>query len=314
MQAHAVVLERPGQIVLEDVELDDPSAGDIVVEVEWSSISTGTERLLWEGRMPQFPGMGYPLVPGYETVGVVADAGPEARHMIGTRVFVPGARCYRDVKPLFGGAASTLVVPANRTLPLPAGLAEDGSLLALAATAWRAVQRAPKVHPQIIVGHGVLGRLAARIVLALGGEPPLVLESNPTRRDGNAGYPVDAPEAVPAELRAKTILDASGDPHVIDRVMPHLAKGGEIVLAGFYAEPVAFAFPPAFMKEASVRISAEFEPADVEAVCRLIEAGRLTLSGLITHQQPVARAADAYRTAFGDAECLKMVLDWRSRQ
>ena len=39
------------------------------MDIEWSGISTGTEKLLWSGRMPPFPGMGYPLVPGYESVG-----------------------------------------------------------------------------------------------------------------------------------------------------------------------------------------------------------------------------------------------------
>jgi bacteriochlorophyllide a dehydrogenase len=43
----------------------------VVVDVEWSGISTGTERLLFTGRMPPSPGMGYPLVPGYESVGRV---------------------------------------------------------------------------------------------------------------------------------------------------------------------------------------------------------------------------------------------------
>jgi 3-hydroxyethyl bacteriochlorophyllide a dehydrogenase len=47
------------------------------------------------------------------------------------------------------------------------------------------------------------------------------------------------------------------------------------------------------------------------AVKQLIETGQLSLDGLITHHQE-ARAADAaYRTAFSDAHCLKMVLDWR---
>jgi len=46
-------------------------------------------------------------------------------------------------------------------------------------------------------------------------------------------------------------------------------------------------------------------------VCRLIEAGRLSLDGLITHRAPAARAEEAYRTAFADPACLKMVLDWR---
>jgi 3-hydroxyethyl bacteriochlorophyllide a dehydrogenase len=36
----------------------------------------------------------------------------------------------------------------------------------------------------------------------------------------------------------------------------------------------------------------------------------LSLDGLITHHAPFAQADAAYRTAFGDVACLKMVLDW----
>ena len=44
-----------------------------------------------------------------------------------------------------------------------------------------------------------------------------------------------------------------------------------------------------------------------------IEAGRLSLDGLITHRADAAQADAAYRTAFDDASCLKMILDWRAR-
>ena len=44
----------------------------------------------------------------------------------------------------------------------------------------------------------------------------------------------------------------------------------------------------------------------------LIDAGKLSLSGLITHREAAGAAAGAYRTAFGDPSCLKMVLDWRA--
>ncbi len=50
-------------------------------------------------------------------------------------VFVPGANCFGDVRGLFGGAASRLVVPAARALRIDPGLRERGVLLALAATA-----------------------------------------------------------------------------------------------------------------------------------------------------------------------------------
>ena len=69
MRTTAVVLERPEHLVLTELDLTPPVQGDVVVEIDWSGISTGTERLLWSGRMPHFPGMGYPLVPGYESVG-----------------------------------------------------------------------------------------------------------------------------------------------------------------------------------------------------------------------------------------------------
>ena len=75
METVAVVLEQPGKLALRTLALQEPGADDIVVDALWSGISSGTERLLWEGRMPDFPGMGYPLVPGYETVGIVAQGG-----------------------------------------------------------------------------------------------------------------------------------------------------------------------------------------------------------------------------------------------
>ena len=103
------------------LQLPEPGPADLVVDVEWSGISTGTERLLWSGKMPPFPGMGYPLVPGYETVGRVVEAGGEAGTAVGARVFVPGAKCFGDVRGLFGGAASRLVVPAARTVAFDAG-------------------------------------------------------------------------------------------------------------------------------------------------------------------------------------------------
>ena len=65
-----------------------------MVDIAWSGISTGTEKLLWSGRMPEFPGMGYPLVPGYESVGRVCEAGASSGHQVGESVFVPGSNCF----------------------------------------------------------------------------------------------------------------------------------------------------------------------------------------------------------------------------
>jgi 3-hydroxyethyl bacteriochlorophyllide a dehydrogenase len=313
MRSQAVVLETPGRIALAELDLVDPGHDDVVVDVEHSGISTGTEKLLFSGRMPDFPGLAYPLVPGYETVGTVVEAGPQSLRRVGDRVFVPGANCYGAVRGLFGGAAARIVVPGRRTLSVSPAIGDEAVLLALAATAWHAVSPDLSRPPELIVGHGALGRLAARIVLATGGKAPTVWETDPVRRTGGQGYAVIDPQT--DERRDyHRILDLSGDAGIFDRLVSRIARGGEIALGGFYADRVSFAFPPAFMREARFRVAAEWRPSDLEAVSRLIEAGRLSLAALITHHAMPADAGDAYRTAFGDPSCLKMVLDWRTAQ
>ena len=91
-----------------------------------------------------------------------------------------------------------------------------------------------------------------------------------------------------------------------------LAKRGEVTLAGFYEQPLSFTFPPAFMREARIRIAAEFTREDLDAVTDLISSGRLNLSGLITDRARVADAPAAYVRAFTDPSCIKMALDWRT--
>jgi 3-hydroxyethyl bacteriochlorophyllide a dehydrogenase len=109
-----------------------------------------------------------------------------------------------------------------------------------------------------------------------------------------------------------SIYDVSGDSAILDTLIGRLAPGGEVVLAGFYTEPLSFMFAPAFMREARIRVAAEWRPADLAAVRSLAESGALSLDGLITHCLEAEQASSAYRTAFTDPSCLKMILDWRN--
>jgi 3-hydroxyethyl bacteriochlorophyllide a dehydrogenase len=308
MKTVAVVLRQPEQLILQQVDLLEAAATDIVVDIEWSGISTGTERLFWTGRMPPFPGMGYPLVPGYESLGRVRVAGAESGHEVGACVFVPGSRGFKDVRGLFGGAASTLVVAGDRAVTLDDDVGEQGILLALAATAQHAI--AGGALPDLIVGHGVLGRLLARLCVVMGGSP-VVWEIRSDRASGAQGYTVVRP-GDDHRRDYRSIYDVSGDAALLDALIQRLAPGGEIVLAGFYSEPLAFAFPSAFMREARLRVAAEWKDADLRAVRTLVQSGQFSLDGLITHREPARRAGSAYRTAFEDPACLKMILDWRS--
>jgi bacteriochlorophyllide a dehydrogenase len=228
MDSLSVVLDAPGSLSLRRLALNEPGPADVVVDTLHTGISTGTERLLWSGRMPAFPGMGYPLVPGYEAVGRVVEAGPDATHEVDTLVFVPGAKCYRDARSLFGAASARLIVPSDRVTALGPTESETGVLMALAATAMHAVAAASS-PPDLIIGHGVLGRLLARTVVARGAPAPVVWEVDPARQSGADGYGVVAPDD-DARRDYRVICDASGAAWILDVAIGRLATGARWVL------------------------------------------------------------------------------------
>ena len=310
METLAVLFAGPKSLSLETLALSEPGPEDIVVEITHSGISTGTERLFWQGTMPDFPGMGYPLVPGYEAVGEVVGAGSDSGFQAGERVFVPGAKCFENAKSLFGASARRVVTAADRVTRINEKIGREGLLLALAATAQHAISVPSVQLPELIVGHGVLGRLLARLTIGAGGPPPVVWEIDPERGSEVEEYTVCRPEDDPRR-DYNSIYDASGSVALLDDIIKRLNKGGEIVLSGFYTKPISFAFPPAFMREVRIRVSAEWNEEDMQRTYEQVEGDRLSLNGLITHELPASDAARAYPAAFDDSACLKMVLDWR---
>lgn len=323
---NAVVFEQPGKVALRSVAVVAADDSQLVVDVEATGISTGTEKMLWNGSMPAFPGLGYPLIPGYEAVGVVRESGNHCSTKVGDRVFVPGANCYQgDVRGLFGASAASLVVPESRVMSIAALPAEQATLLALAATAMHILtyrirqekhgQFLSLAHfvshaPQLIVGHGVLGRLLARTCIAIGAPAPLVWELDSKRQSGAKGYTVISPDDDDGSTY-RHIVDVSGScGEHFNKLIQHLPKGGRLSLGGFYSEPVNFDFAPAFMREITLGIAAEWVPDDLSLTLALVSSGALSLDGLVSHQYSHKQAEEAYSVAFSDSDCLKMILDW----
>jgi 3-hydroxyethyl bacteriochlorophyllide a dehydrogenase len=315
MKAQAIVFEAPKSITVRTLELAPMGARDVEVAVSFSGISTGTERLLWDGTMPPFPGLSYPLVPGYETVGTVAHMGAEVTGLsVGDLVFLPGSYAFQGVQNIFGGSGSLLVVPHERAVKLAPELGVQGVLLALAATAHHVFtvgrEGLPLAYPDLIIGHGIMGRLLARMVVAAGKPAPVVWETQAVRQSGGLGYGVIHPDE-DQRKDYRCICDVSGDSGILNRVIPKMAPGGEVVLAGFYKQDLSFSYAMAFMREASIRVAAQWKKHDLDAVVAMFHNGSLPLEGLITHFETPQRAQQAYEVAFGDPQCLKMVIDWR---
>src|SRR5713101_2750084 len=67
-------LERPGSVRLGEVERPRPGPGEVLVEVAAAGIC-GSDLELLRGQRPA-PYVRYPIIPGHEWAGRVAESGP----------------------------------------------------------------------------------------------------------------------------------------------------------------------------------------------------------------------------------------------
>lgn len=158
--SRALWYAAPGQAELRPAELAPLSPGWAEVETAFGALSRGTERLVFEGRVPtsewdrmrapfQEGAFPFPVKYGYAAAGRVI-AGPET--LIGRAVFAlhPHQETFR--------------LPADAVLPLPEGLPPERAVLAAnAETALNAIWDAeiPPGSRVLVVGAGLLGCLVA---------------------------------------------------------------------------------------------------------------------------------------------------------
>lgn len=197
MASKALWYVAKGRAELRDEPVATVAAGELRVRARYGAVSRGTERLVFEGRVPETefermraPFMGgafpFPVKYGYSTVGVVEEGAGRGR-----TVFVLHPHQTEFVVP---AAAATMVpdhVPPERAV-----------LAANLETALNAVwDAAPGPADRIaVVGGGVVGLLVARLCGRMPGTAVTVVDVAPARaelaRALGAGFamPTDAPE------------------------------------------------------------------------------------------------------------------------
>ena len=228
-----------------------------MVDIDWSGVSTGTERLLWSGEMPPFPGLGYPLVPGVEAVGRVVAQGEGAPLPLGTRVAASGQ----------GGYAERMVASKASAIPEDIPAAEAVSLFGVVyGTAWHALHGRAALQPgETVLVHAAAGGVgSATVQLATAhGCPVLATAGGPDKaavaREMGASLAIDYGaadwvEAVRGHTKgrgADVIFDPVGG-DVGERSLRCLAWHGRYLVVGFAAGPIpALAANRLLLKESS---------------------------------------------------------------
>jgi threonine dehydrogenase-like Zn-dependent dehydrogenase len=182
MKARALWFEARGAADLREEPLPKLAPDEARVATRWSAISRGTERLIFEGRVPaserqrmrapfqqgDFP---FPVKYGYCAAGVV-EAGPP--DWLGRAVFCLHPHQDRFVAPLAALRPIPEATPPRRA-PLAANM--ETALNAL----WDS--GAGPGDRIIVVGAGVLGLLIAYLAARLPGSDVLVIDKEAARRE-----------------------------------------------------------------------------------------------------------------------------------
>jgi 3-hydroxyethyl bacteriochlorophyllide a dehydrogenase len=311
--ARVVVFPEPGGIDFRLASLRKPGDDEVVVETRFSSISAGTERLLHSGKLPGFPQLRFPLVPGYEAAGIVISTGKDVTDVrVGDEVFVGGAMCYTDVASAFGGQSSTLIKKAAQVVQLNGIPLQHAPLLALAATSLHGVARLGTVAGKRVgvLGMGAIGQFAALFLQARGARV-VVADVRPERLVDAPGEKIDLSRKnfEDAAYDLDAVIEATGRPEEIARCARAVRSGGQIVLLSYYDE-LTTPYVDLFVKEVSLLVAREWAHVDLLGARDAFANRTVDPSPLAGYVVGIDDYQAAYRTAFGDPTVLKVILAW----
>lgn len=236
--ARALWIEARRKAVLRPCALREPGPDEALVATQWSAVSRGTERLVFDAGIPtseyarmrapmQEGAFPFPVKYGYCAVGAVED-GPA--DWIGKTVFCLHPHQDRFVTPL----DMLRIVPAD-VPPRRATLAANMET-ALNAV-WDA--RAGPGDRIAIVGAGVLGLLITALVARLPGAEVLVTDIDPTREDvaRRLGAVFAVPDALdPEKSQADVVFHTSASADGLSLALSCAGLEGVIVEASWFGD------------------------------------------------------------------------------
>jgi (R,R)-butanediol dehydrogenase/meso-butanediol dehydrogenase/diacetyl reductase len=204
-----------------------------------------------------------------------------------------------------GAYAEAVVVSADMVWRLPESVdLEHGTLVEPLAVALHGLN-VGEVTPGdrcAVIGAGPIGVMVAHALRARGVERTVVVEKNARRlgRIRSLGFEAVGLDSVHADVMEQlggapdVVLECAGNPAAPDLAIELVAQSGRIVLLGVLEEPVQVSQLNLILKEAQLRASFAYRPADFDESISLIAAGRIPCEDLITAREPLARADELF--------------------
>lgn len=338
MESHAVVFTGPRQVAFQKITSPEPGPEDVVVEVHHSWISNGTEGSFLRGErisgdvawQPGDPAP-FPLVAGYQKVGRVLSVGAAVKQFApGDWVFASMSKVCGMFDNQFAGHVSPSVCDQGAVLRLPAGVDPVAfSGLVLAQVGYNCGTRSPIKPGQvaIVMGDGLVGQWAGQ-TLAQQGAKVVMVGRHADRLGRFARYGATVPSGSDHGVAAvrelgwgpvQVFVETAGSAQGLREYLPLMARGGHMVIAGFYPSAGDVNLQTTLQQfrhsEISFDLASGATAERLVATLEWVAAGKLDTLGCLTHRFPVAEAAAAWALIESKREpVLGVVLDWPAAQ
>ncbi len=327
LAARRLVFPENSRVEIEPFSPPAPTADEVLVEVERSMLSTGTETIVYARKFDSGTHwdkwVKYPFFPGYAAVGIVRATGTSVTTLKpGDRVAVRRSH------------ASHILSPAGASLRVPEGVSAGQAVwFALAKITGHGV-RAARIElgdTVAVIGAGPIGQMTCRWALMSGAARVICVDPAETRLQMAAAagaIPIHAsagPEAIAAiekttgGQRPRVVIESTGNSAVLKSAFNLVATEGTVVLLGDTGSPGSQTLTSDVITRGLTLVGAHDgrnSPAwnnSVAADCffECVRSGRLSLTGLNTHHFAPEKCKDAYALALNDrTRTMGILFDW----
>ncbi len=327
----AIVFTEPGQARYVTMPLPELGPDQVLLRTLVSGVSTGTETRVFSGTQV---GSQYPLIPGYENIGVVAATAPDVTEFhLGDLAYVGKSLWVGPYHSCWGAHVQYAIQYSHDLIPLGTDLEPlEGVGIKTSSIAFRGVNRAKVKQGEIVavVGLGLIGHMAAQIAVHFGGRV-VGFEPDPERRKAatNAGIQhVFDPTGISGYQKivelfgrgADVVIDATGASALLESSIGLLEpkgwqspwpESGRVVMLGSYTNSVSIHYSPwLFDYEPILLPSRDSDRSDMENTAQLINDGFINPTKIPYKVFKPEQAQQAYE-GIVNKEFSRVYFDWR---
>ena len=320
----AIICERPGKLVMKEVDRPRPKPGEASVRIRRVGIC-GTDLHAFKGEQPYFT---YPRILGHELAGEImeVDENPYGLKAGDPVVVIPYVGCGQCIAcrqgktncctrlNLFGvhwdgGMQEYLNVPADHLIKTERLSFDQMAMVECLGIGAHAVRRAgvKEGETALVIGAGPIGmsvmqfcKEAGTNVIALDilkGRLEFCRDRFKVDHlvDGRAD-PIREIEKITDGDYPIVVFDATGNAKSMMNAINFVAHGGRLILVSLVKENISFYDPDLHRREMTVISSRNAVPDDMEHVVRSIETGKVDASSFVTHRAPLDRMIGVFES------------------